>query len=43
MLAVKVFVVNGGRDAEDGVPAGFYTKNVAYRGVSLTVYTFRSY
>jgi hypothetical protein len=29
LFAVKVFVVNGGRDAEDGVPAGVYTKNVA--------------
>jgi hypothetical protein len=43
MLAVKVFVVNGGRDAEDGVPAGVYTKNVVCPGVSLSVYTFRSY
>jgi hypothetical protein len=43
MLAVKVFVVNAGRDAEDGVPAAVYTKNVVYRGVSLSVYTFRSY
>jgi hypothetical protein len=39
MLAVKVFVVNGGRDAEDGVPAGVYTKNVVYRHV--TVLRFR--
>jgi hypothetical protein len=33
MLAVEVFVVNGCRDAEDGVPAGVYTKNVVYREV----------
>jgi hypothetical protein len=33
MLAVKVFVVNAGRDAEDGVPAGVYTENVVYREV----------
>jgi hypothetical protein len=35
MLAVKVSVVNGWRDAEDGVPAGVYTKNinVVYRKV----------
>jgi hypothetical protein len=31
--AVKVFVLNGCRDAEDGVPAGVYTKNVVYREV----------
>jgi hypothetical protein len=43
MLAIEVFVVNGGRDDEDGVPAAVYTNNVAYPGVSLTVYTFRSY
>jgi hypothetical protein len=44
MLAVKVFVVNGWRDAEDGVPAGVYTNNVVYSGgVSLSVYTFRTY
>jgi hypothetical protein len=43
MLAVKVFVVNGWRDAEHGVPAGVYTKNVVYPGVSLSVYTFRTY
>jgi hypothetical protein len=33
MLAVKVFVVNGGRDADDGVPAGVYTNNVVYSEV----------
>jgi hypothetical protein len=37
--AVKVFVVNGGRDAEDGVPAGVYTKNVVYREVFNSVFT----
>jgi hypothetical protein len=31
--AVKVFVVNGWRDAEDGVPAGVYTMKVVYREV----------
>jgi hypothetical protein len=31
--AVKVFVVNGWRDAEDGVPAGVYANNVVYREV----------
>jgi hypothetical protein len=39
MFAVKVFVVNGGRDAEHGVPAGVYTKNVVYSEVLNSVFT----
>jgi hypothetical protein len=34
-----VLVVNGCRDAEDGVPAGVYTKNVVYREVFNSVFT----